>query len=147
MSVIEIDMDDYLSEDEKREIALDEFRRSLARTLATPNDVERFVGNVAYTVVWDEIDRQTTEDMRATIAKKVVDLIGGMSVYTVVDRGDSILRRKPTTAAKMIDESVNENAEALRGRVRELIEQVSLSDVEDQFHSVISDMFRRVTNE
>lgn len=147
MSAIEIDMDDYLSEDEKREIARDEFRRGLARTLATPNDVERFVGNIAYTVVWGEIDKQATEDMRVKIAEKVVEVIDKMNIHTIVDRGNSTLRSKPTAAAKMIDEFVDGHRGEIEAKVHDLIGQISLSDVESEFHSVISDMFGRVTNE
>lgn len=149
MTTIEVNLEDYLSEDDRRDIAREEFRVALKRSLSTSNDVERFVGNVAYMVIWEEADATIRnsfkrDDLRQEVRAKVRNIVGKMELHTIVQYSDGFLRRKPTVAAEIIEETVKGSRGLIEERVRELIKGLNRMDIMAELHAQLDEIFKGV---
>lgn len=81
MSVFEVDINDYLSEDEKREIARDTFRKHCAAKFM--QDAERIFSNAAYTAVAEMVDQQMNGQLSEIIRDKAIGVINKLSSVSV----------------------------------------------------------------
>jgi len=79
-----IDLDDYVSEDEKKAIAVEEFRRVAAQTCSA--DFERILRNAAHEIVEKQVDAVFDGGMADTVKAKAVDVIENLTSYTVFGR-------------------------------------------------------------
>ena len=148
MTTIEIDIDDYLTEADKQEIAREQFAAAFRSKFTTPNHVERLIGNAAYVAVWNELDEVGGEGLRAQVCAKIPEVIEGLSAYTLFARGDSILRSKDTPATVILDSIVNESAteDLIRKRVEEVIGDLGEYEIKallkDHFAAILDGVFR-----
>lgn len=140
----------YLTEEEQREIARDEFRAQIRNCLATKNDVERFVGNVAHVAIWEVVDEALGAEgasARAIIGEKAATLIRNLSSYSVFREGDSVLNPKPSVGQQFLEEAVRENKDLIAKRVRRIINEVGADDLQDAITAVVADAFRHLATE
>lgn len=134
MSTIEVNLDDYLTEDDKRRIAEEEFRAAIRRATATSNDVERFIGNIAWVAVWDEAETALTKtekygpDLKKALREKITEVVGKVSFSSLIWDADSILRRKKSIALEVIEEVVKGS----RGQIEQAIHRLLDSPQTDQ---------------
>lgn len=138
---MEIDFSDYVSESERHEIVVDEFRQAVARSLKTSNDVERFIGNVAYGAIGGVVDEVLGEEARAVIGEKAATIIRNLTPYTVFRTADTVLREKPSLAQRFLDEAVAENKDLIAKRVRRIINEVGQDEVRWALKEAIDNAF------
>lgn len=81
MDNVTIDIDDYLSEAEKAEIAREAFRQ--ACTSKSAQDFERILENSAYELVQREVDAAFDGKMAQTVKSKAIEVIKSLGVFTV----------------------------------------------------------------
>lgn len=137
MTEITIDIDEYLGEEEKRQIARDEFRAACARRSAT--DFERILGNAAYDLVRKEVDAAFDGSMVDTVRANAVKIINQLSSYSVftppsawdreASKGwtylqEAIDNAKPVMAARVLEIVTQMDADYLRGMIDGLIGDV-----------------------
>ena len=132
-----IKLEDYISEDERKEIAVNVFTESL-RDISNA-EIERIVSNNAYEIARDIVDKNFDKQFKKSVKDKVPEIIAGLSSYTVFSRGDSYgaFARKPTNAWVAVDKAVMENEEALKDRVREIISGLDEVDLRDKISLAI----------
>jgi len=137
----EIDFGAYLSEGERKEIVVDEFKIAVRRALATKNDVERFIGNVAYVAIGELVDELLETDARRVIAEKAATIIRDLTPYTVFQEGDRILRNKPSLAQQYLNDAVKDNKDMIDKRVKRIINEVGREDVRWALKAAIDEAF------
>ena len=81
MSTLNINVDDYLSESDKRRIVTDAF--SAAAATHAQKDFERIISNSAYYLVGEIVDRHFDGNMVATLKEKAISVINNLSSSTV----------------------------------------------------------------
>lgn len=81
MSEITLNVDEYLSESEKRQIVADAFRSVAAKT--AQKDFERIISNSAYYMVGEIVDQHFDGNMVATLKAKTISVINTLSSTTV----------------------------------------------------------------
>lgn len=152
MSKIEIDLNDYLSEDEKRRIAEEEFRAAIRRSTETANDVERFIGNVAWVAVWGEAEKALTEtrkfgpDLQKTLREKIAEVVDKVTFQSLIWDADRYLHRDKSTTLKVIEEVVQGNRGKIEDAVRRLLDtpnsdQALLWAMQDAIQDAVAGMF------
>ena len=140
----EIDFGAYLSEHERHEIAVDEFRLAIRNALKTSNDAERFVGNVSYGAIAGVLDEALSdlgETARDVIAEKAGTIIRNLSSYSVFRDGDSYLNPKPSVGQSILDEAVRENRELIKKRVHRIVNEIGRDDVKESLKQSIDEAF------
>lgn len=81
---MDINIDDYITEEEKRQIAIDTFTAQCRKH--TDEDFERIISNSAYAVVWKAVDECLDDKATEILREKVVGLIKDMTIFQVFSK-------------------------------------------------------------
>lgn len=136
---MEIDVRDYLGEEEMREIAREQFSRAVERQLSSSLEVERVISNIAYETVWRAVDDAVGEDAKALVAAKIPSVIDSLSCYNVFREADKFLREEKSVGQRILDEVVAENRPAIEARVREVIDGIDANRLREHIRDAIFD--------
>lgn len=115
-------VDEYLSEDQKREIAIDVWRKMCAK--ACEGDAERIMANIAYHVAAPIVDECLGEDAKDKISARVVEIISQLTEFSVFRRPDA-WDREPSPAYRMLMQAVVDNRELVEEKVRGALHNLS----------------------
>lgn len=115
----------YLSEDEKREIAIETWRQMCREACA--GNAERIIGNIGHEVAIQMVSEALGDDANDLIRDKAVEVIGNLSEFSVFRRPDA-WDRGPTPAFTVLMDAVKANRDLVDKRVRECIHQLSKRD-------------------
>ncbi|MCG2597359.1 hypothetical protein [Achromobacter insuavis] len=137
MSEITINIDDYLGEEEKRQIARDEFRAACARRSAA--DFERILSNAAYELVQKEVDAAFGGDMVEVVRTKAVEVINKLSDFTVFRRPDAF-DREPSKGWTYLQEAIEAAKPAMAERVLAIIAEMDGDDLRGRLDGLIGDV-------
>jgi hypothetical protein len=119
---------DYLTEDQMREIAIDEWRR-ICREACNGN-AERIIENIGHEVATQMVAEALGEDANAMIRDKAIEVIGRISEHMVFRRPDA-WDRGPTPAFTVLMDAVRANSHLVDKKVREAIAQLSKREALD----------------
>ena len=126
MSTFELDIDQYLTEDEKKRICSEQFAQ-VAR-LKCQADFERIISNSAYMVVRDEVDKLFDGRMQEFLIQRVEKVVKELSAFTVFNGPDAWDK----TASKgwhALQEATEQAKPLIVARVIELVEGMSQEDL------------------
>lgn len=118
MTELTIDINDYISEADKRELARQAFRDAAARTSAA--DFERILSNAAYALARAEVDAAFNGNMVQVVREKALEVIKGMTALTVFKRADA-WERGESNGWKILQQTVAESQPLITARVHEVI--------------------------
>lgn len=134
---MEIDISQYLSEEDKKRIAEEEYRSVIRSVVAV--DKERILSNAAYTVVQKMIDEQFGEDMNTILVDKTIAIIQGMSDFNVFKRKDA-WDKDESKGYKYLQDAVESNKGLIEDKVAEIIQSLDASD----FHYKLEELMYQV---
>ncbi|MEG1546014.1 MAG: hypothetical protein RR371_02040 [Bacteroides sp.] len=157
---IEINIDNYLSESEKRELAIEAFKESIKESLfkghtgvVASSDAQRIISNISYGIV-EEMLKERMPDYEEEIIANVKKVIKGMSQYTVFRRADA-WGSDNSEAVKIVDKTVADNRQKIINILQKEIDnydyagaveraaQNELLDLSDKFGE-IADFFGKL---
>ena len=135
---MEINITEYLSEEEIREICKEEIRLKIRKSFED-KDLERLIGNSAYTKAYDLIDEHITVEHKKEIVKKTNEIINDIGSYEIF-RYDYFTKKPESTASRIVDDAVNANKELIKEKVNSVIEaKLSTGNVYDELIERIQD--------
>lgn len=111
---MEINVQDYLSEDEMKEIAKDVWADQCRHKLE--KDKERIISNEAYSCVFKMVDEVFGENLNQILTEKIVEIIKDMSSFSVF-RVKNAWDRDESVAQKVMCQVVEENKHILKDTV------------------------------
>lgn len=117
-----VQIENYLTEDQKREIAIDEWRRMCRE--ACEGNAERIMANIAYKVVHQMIDESLGDGAAEKIKSKALEVIDEMSVFSVFREPDA-WHRGASPAYKTLSDAVVNARPLVEKKVSELIHQLT----------------------
>lgn len=121
-----IPFDRYLTEDQMREIAVEEWRKMCRE--ACKGNAERIISNIAYDTVTKMVSEALGDDADELIKAKAVEAIGKLSEFTVF-RAPDVWDRTATPAFTVLMDAVKGNTDLVNKKVREAIHQLTKRDV------------------
>ena len=145
MATIEIDINSYLSEDEKREIVIDVFRtqvknelfKSQDGTIQSDSEIQRVIGNITGQIVMNEVQKYIP-DYKKFIEENTLKSIQkadfSYQVFKKKDAWDKEESLAITYMREVITKSKNDFQEKIR-------ETVLAYDPTDDIKEAISDQF------
>lgn len=137
MSEITINIDDYLSDEDKRQIARDEFRAACARRSAA--DFERILSNAAYALVRQEVDAAFDGSMVETVRANAVKLISNLSSYSVFTP-PTHWEREASKGWTYLQEAIEAAKPAMAERVLSIIAELDGDDLRGRLDGLIGDV-------
>lgn len=132
---ITIDIRDYLSPDEIRDICKDTIAHDV-HMLFTKNeaDIERLISNLGYNFVFAAVSKAINKDAEKVISDKVVELIKNDSAikYEIWHRADA-WQRTDSPAIKILNNAIEDNKFLIRDRVSVEVGKYPLDEVREEF--------------
>lgn len=130
---MEINILDYLSQDEIKETCRSAVYDQAKSMLKTEKDLDRIMGNEAYYAVWKCVDDVFNVDFNHAIAMKIPDIIQGLTDFSVFRPKDSWNGRDESTGYKILSEVLKDNRQMIDDRVKDLIFQIDMDSIKDAF--------------
>ncbi len=115
----------HLSGEQMTEIAAEEWRLMCRNYFE--NNKSTAISNICYPMVREMISEILGADADAQIAAKAVEVINGLSSYTVFHQPD-IYDRNPSPAWEVLQSVVRENRDAIEARIKHHIHNLSKAD-------------------
>lgn len=143
-----INLDEYLSEEEKKQICVDVFSdMARAQIMKAP---ERIFSNAAYHVVFQMVDDAIDGDTRQIIRDKAVEIIGNLSEHTVFRKSDA-WHNEQSKAYTYLNQAVHDNKAVLESAVVERLGSfdgsVMRESVKDAIQDIVNDRLFGQTDE
>ena len=145
MAQIEINIDSYLSEDEKKELAIQVFKEQVKKelfkssegTVQSDSEAQRIIGNISHEIVMQEVQKHIP-DCEQMIKEKTLEIINkGNFSYQIFKKKDA-WDKEESLAITYMNEAVRNCKEIFQSRIKEAIENYDLSN---DIASEISDTF------
>lgn len=126
MSAFEFDIDQYLTEEDKKRICREQF--SEVARLKCQADFERIITNSAYLIVRDEVDKLFDGNMQEFLIERVEKVIKELSSFTVFNKPDA-WDKTSSKGYDLLQQAVQDAQPLIVGRVVALIEGMSAEDL------------------
>ena len=126
MSSFELDIDQYLTEEDKKRICREQF--SEVARMKCRNDFERIITNSAYSIVRDEVDKVFDGKMQEFLIERVEKVIKELSSFTVFNKPDA-WDKTSSKGYVLLQQAVQDAQPLIVGRVVALIEGMSAEDL------------------
>lgn len=109
-----INLTDYISEDEMKRIATEEFRSQIRKQ--SRQSLEMVINNAAYAVVWEAVDECMDGEAISVLKSKVLDIIDDMTSFNVFATPNA-WDRKENMAHNLLVKAVRDNHSLLEQKV------------------------------
>lgn len=143
--ILKIDIDDYLTESEKKECAIDLFKEELRKGFLSGqedkriNNYERVINNAIYNFLHIEIDKVLGTNFKEKIEKGVKKVLSKDLTYSVF-RSESLWGGKLSVAQQTINDTVVANTHLVEERVKKAILEMNFGNLEDYFIDVLKEV-------
>jgi len=117
-----INIDNYLSEEEKKQIAIDVFRDACRQRSVA--DFERIVTNSAYEVVWKSMDEFCDKSVVAKLKNKIRSIIGDLTEFDIFKKPGA-WDREANGPYEILVQCVKENKPLISEKVEKAIHQLT----------------------
>ena len=137
---IDIDLKEYLTEDDIRRAAMDTLYTMFREHLRTEADIERVLSNLTSEYIFTAVCKALDKDMdyiASAIAKGVDEAIKSDHIKYQVFRRKDLWDRSESPAVKILDDVLKESRPLIEEQVRKRIEQYDFRELEDSIEDTI----------
>lgn len=137
---MEIDVRDYLSEEEIKQICIEEIRHKVNRQFQE-KDLERIVSNSAYYKVFGIVDDFLPGDYAEKLVRNVEEIIDNSTDFALF-RWHYDTKKPESVGAKIIDEAVRDNKQKIIDALNDYLDKQlneKKSELYEQFLEMIQD--------
>lgn len=133
---IEINIKDYMSDEEIKSIIEDEIVKETRRTLCNEKEITRILTNISYYELWRKIEEEVP-NCQEIIKEKTKEKMLEISKFDIFQKRDDFMERKESLAQQFLNESVNENKNIINDKVKTIMNELSLTDIKYNIQSII----------
>ena len=146
-TTITIDINDYLSESEKKEYAIQAFKETIKKGMfddkegiQLDREIQRVIGNISHSIVMDEVQKYIP-NCEELIKQKVLQILTEDSFSYQVFKKKDAWENQESLAITYMNETIRENKEVFQKRIKETIENYDLSnDIAEQISNEFGQM-------
>lgn len=136
---IEINIKDYLSEEEIKETCKETVRNCIREKLNREGDIQRFLTNSSYHFVWTAVEELSSGNMKEIIIKKIPEIINNLSSYSVF-RSKNSWDEDESKGWTLLQKALSEAEPLIKERVCELINKIELCDLQEIINEKINNI-------
>lgn len=137
MSEVTINIDDYLTDEDRREIAKEEFRAICRRRSQV--DFERILSNSAYDLVRREVDAVFDGKMAETVQANAVKIINNLSSYTIFSPPNA-WDKQATKGWELLQSAIEAARPEINERVLAIVAELNADELRERLDGVIGDV-------
>ena len=134
-----IDIKDYVSEEEIKDIIVDEIRRSVRYHLNNEAELSRIITNISYKELWKQIELEVP-NCETLLKQKTIERIRNISDY----RRKDAYGTEDSLATKLIDECVKENKNIINDKVKNIFNELSNSDLKYDIQGILEEYIEKL---
>lgn len=146
---LEINIEDYLTIDEIKDVIRDEFAASVAKTLSKETDLTRIIGNIAHEIVFDEVKKYIPE-FKELLVNNVKKLIEEQNFQWYMFRGKDVWDKEEGPGLTIIKKTLNSNKETIKKRIEDDINNFDIkaliSDYLGKRVEEVADEFSKISD-
>jgi len=142
MSTLEINIDEYITEDEKKLIAKEAFKEACWLKFKDENTVERIITNSAHDIVYKMVDEHFNLDLELMFEDKVVEIINTMNWFHLFKRPD-VWSRESNSAYQILEKALLDNKELIESTVKEHLPEATIQAIKIDLKDYIQDAVNR----
>ena len=146
---IKININDYLSEEEKKELVIQTFKETVKRelldghsdnTIQSDSEIQRVIGNITHHIVMEEVQK-FIPDFEEHIKSKVRKVLTEKDLSYEIFKEKNVWDSRESLAITYLNETVKECKETFQNRIKEAIENYDLSKpITDEVSAVFDEM-------
>ena len=133
---LEININEYLSNDEIKQAIIDEIKASTRLKMATDTDTSRIISNACYEMASELCDEQLNTPIKKIIEKKVLEIVNNLSSYTVFSKPDA-WDRQPNNMYLFLQKTIEGHKGLIGQIVADNIEKQTLDYLKDDLKELI----------
>lgn len=134
----DINVNDYLSSKEIKEVIEDEIRKIIYRKYRNEGDLDRLIINLSYRYVFEIIDKHFDGNLSNILKEKIVEIINNLSSYVVFKDGD-IYGNKESVGKKILNEEVSNSRELIKSNIERIINDYPYDEIKETIGDSIYD--------
>ena len=134
---MEINIKDYLSEEEIKDICKEEIRNSVKKIFCNEREITRIITNLSYYELWEEIEKEVP-NCKEIIKEKTIEQLNNISSYDVIRKG-SLYDEKNSVAQDILENCVKENKEIIENKVKKILNELSETDIKYDIQGIIEE--------
>jgi hypothetical protein len=149
MTQIEINIDDYLSEEEKKDLCIKTFKEAVNRellngannnTIQSDTEIQRVIGNISHHIIMNEVQKHIP-DFEQMIKDKVRKNLTTQTLNYEVFKVKNVWDSKESLAVTYINETVKECRDMFKERIKKEIENYDLSEkISNEVSSIFDEL-------
>lgn len=148
MAQIEIDINEYLTENEKKELVIEAFKEQVKRelfkshngTIQSDSEVQRIIGGITGQIVMNEVQKYIP-DCEKMIRDKTIEALSKDNYSYYVFKKKDVWDKEESLAVTYMNETIKSCKETFQKRIKETIENYDLSnDIAEQISNEFSQM-------
>lgn len=141
---MEINISDYLSQQQMEEIVADELRRIVRAKLSSDSEVQRIIGNAAYYKAYDILDNTMPKDWVETVTKKVEEVVNNAEKYNIF-RYHYSTEAPQSEASRIVEQAVKDNKDKIINAVNNMTDEKIKADADTFVERLIDSFYNTFT--
>lgn len=135
---VAIKIEDYLSEEEIKDIAKEQIACAIREKFKKERDIERIITNLSYEFLFKAVSESIGEDSFEKIKNTVVSLLEDDSHirYSIWRRKDA-WENEQSPAVDIMYQAIKDNHELIENRVYELISNYDFNEAKEEIYNVV----------
>lgn len=125
-----IDIEEYLSEEEIKCIVIQEFRSHIQQHFKKESDMQRILTNTAYLTIYKELNEITDNQAESIIKGKLNELLQKPLYFGEVFKCKDVWDKDESKAFKILMNTVEENKQLLSEKVKDCIHNLPKKDIQ-----------------
>lgn len=148
MVQIEINIDNYLSENEKKELAIQVFKEQIKNalfkssdgTVQSDSEIQRVIGNISHSIVMQEVQTYIP-NCEQMIKDKTLEIISKSDFHYQIFKKKDVWDKEESLAITYLNETVRNCKETFQSKIKEAIENYDCSiEVSKEISNTFSEM-------
>ena len=136
-SKITVDVSEYLSQEEMKEICKDVFTNAVAKYINTENDLKRIIGNIGYETACNILDKQVP-NFSDQIIEQTKKACADIGTYTVFRKSNG-WGDKDSIGLTILEQATKDNKDIIIKKVQEIFNAID----DDSLRYEISDIIQK----
>jgi hypothetical protein len=142
MSTLEININEYITEEEKKLIAKEAFKEACWLKFKDENAVQRIIENSAYGIVYKMVDETFDKNLTTVLTDKVQHLILNMQQYNLFRKPD-VWSREPNSAYQILERILLDNKDLIESTVVEKLPEATIQAIKADLKEYIQNAVNR----
>lgn len=135
---VTIKLEDYLSEEEIKEIAKEQIAYSIREKFRKESDVERIITNLSYEFLFKAVSEAVGKDSFELIKSKVTELLEDDShIRYCLWRKKDAWENEESPAITILNKAIEDNRGLIENRVFEMVSNYNFNEAKDEIYDVV----------